>query len=231
VTIGLTSLLSPVSEHHLAGLVGHLRRTGLDVSLLGGSWDDRMWALRSGEAAGGWLCGLLHATLDGAGEWPFQVVAAPRSPRADDARRPVYHGDVVVRSGAPQQTFADLEGTTFAFNEEASLSGFHMMRHHLVGLGSDLTYFSRTIATGSHLASLQSVADGTADCAVVDSMLMDDGAADGLSLRTVISVGPYPAPPLVARPHVFDDLRSALAGNDVWSPVADGAYRGLRRAD
>ena len=231
MTLGLTSLLSPISEHHLARLVGHVQRAGLDASLVEGSWDDRLRAMQSGEVAAGWLCGLLHVTLDRDGQWPFQVVAAPRSTRAGDDRRPVYHGDVVVRSGAPQQTFADLAGTTFAFNEESSLSGFHMMRHHLAGLGSDLTYFNRTVATGSHRSSLQSVADGTADCAIIDSMLMDDGVADALSLRTVTSVGPYPAPPLVARPDVSDDLRAALADHDAWSPVTDLDYRSLRQPD
>jgi phosphonate transport system substrate-binding protein len=226
MTTALTSLLSPVSDHRVHRLVEELGRLGHDVRFLDAPWDERLRAARAGEVAGTWVCGLLHVELGSRGGWLYSAVAAPASSRPGTGGAAVYFGDVVVNRGAPYRTFDDLQGSTFAFNEEASLSGYRMMVDHLRSIGTDLEYFGTTRRSGSHRASLDMVLAGEADCAMIDSTITDEGI-DGLDrVRIVHSVGPYPAPPLVVTPEWRDRVATAASAAG-WRLTADSAYRSL----
>jgi ABC-type phosphate/phosphonate transport system substrate-binding protein len=226
---GMTSLLSPFSDPIARDLVGHLQQQGRDVRWIDGPWNNRVKSVRDGVATAAWLCGLLHITFQSEGGWPLTAVAAPRSERGGHVGSPVYFGDIVVAQDSPHLRFEDLAGTTFAYNEEGSLSGYWMMLDHLASLGLDLAYFGAKVRSGSHLASLQLVATGAADCAIIDSTLLDAGCPGSEEVRTVTSVGPYPAPPLVVHPGGADALRHAVIAHPGWAPVTDADYHGLRR--
>lgn len=227
MTPGLASLLSPVSDHHLDGLVAAFQSAGTPVETVAGPWDDRMGAFQNRQVLAGWLCGLLHVELQSQGGWPYRAVAAPPSTRPETLGLPVYFGDVVVARQSDRLTFEDLAGTTFAYNEEGSLSGYRMMLDHLRSIGSGLSYFGRTVKSGSHLSSLALVANGSADCAIIDSTLIDDRVEGTAAVRIVASVGPYPAPPLVALPEDEERVRS-VAMTARWVGVADDDYVRLR---
>lgn len=229
MSAGLTSLVSAVSDPAAVDLIDDLRQAGVDLEFVDGPWEARLAALRDGEAQVGWLCGLLHVMLQAQGDWPFEAVAAPRSTRPDVLGMPVYFGDVVVRGDSPHTVFGDLEGGVFAYNEESSLSGYHMMRDQLAMMGTDLTFFGETLRSGSHLESAALVAGGTADCAIIDSTLMDAAIPGTDRLRTLVSVGPYPAPPIVTTHAEAAALRAALDEHTDWAPVSDDAYTGLHR--
>lgn len=214
----LTSLQSPASDHRVEPLAGLL---GDDWTWLGGAWDGRLAAMHDTGVAAGWVCGLLHVSLAATGGWPFQAVAAPAG--ADGA--PVYFGSVVVADRSDLCTFDDLRGATFAFNEESSLSGFRMMVDRLGADGLDLEFFGATVRSGSHRASIDMVVDGRADVAVIDSLVMEDLHPDGV--RVIESIGPYPAPPLVARATVAEEVRAAAVAAG-WVPVTDDTYAVLR---
>ena len=222
VSVGFTSLVSSASDPQARRLVTDLIGAGLDSEVIGGPWEDRLDALRSGAAGVGWLCGFLHINLARSENWQFQAVAAPRSQRAGFEGRPVYFGDVIVHADSRHESFDDLARTVFAFNEESSLSGFHMMLNHLVATGRDLSFFASTIASGSHLASIQMVADGSADCAIIDSTILDADMPD--QLRTILSVGPYPAPPIVSVSAHVAQIRDALDNHAEWALAADADY-------
>lgn len=224
MTIRITSLLSPASDYRVVELVEGLRTQGLDSEFLDGSWEDRLSKTRSGDVNAVWVCGLLHVELSSNGEWPVTAVAAPTMWEAG-RRRPVYFGRVVVAAGSPYERFDDLSGRRFAYNEESSLSGYRMMLDRLSAQGAGLEFFAQTMRSGSHVASLRMVSEGRADCAIIDSMVFDDLAPTGL--RVVESVGPYPAPPLVARPEVLDQLASA-ATTAGWAGVGEPDYDVLR---
>jgi phosphonate transport system substrate-binding protein len=194
----------------------------MDFEVITGPWEDRLDALRSGAAGLGWLCGFLHMNLGRSENWQFQAVAAPRSHRKGYEGRPVYFGDVVVRADSQHNSFEDLVGTVFAYNEESSLSGFQMMLDHLAATGRDLSFFASTIASGSHLASIDMVADGSADCAIIDSTILDTRMPD--RLRTILSVGPYPAPPIVSASAHVAQIREALDNHPDWALAADDDY-------
>lgn len=227
MTAGLTSLLSPVSDHHLDGLVTAFQSAGTPVETVDGPWDDRMRAFQNRQVLAGWLCGLLHVELQSQGGWPYRAVAAPPSTRPDSLGLPVYFGDVVVARQSDRLTFEDLAGATFAYNEKGSLSGYLMMIDHLHAIGHDLSFFGAAIKSGSHLASLQLVANGSADCAIIDSTLIDDRVDGTDAVRVVTSVGPYPAPPLVAMPENRERVRT-VAQAAGWVEIADDSYARLR---
>ncbi|MEX2280627.1 MAG: PhnD/SsuA/transferrin family substrate-binding protein [Acidimicrobiia bacterium] len=223
MTAVLASLLSPVSDHHLYGLVAAFRSAGTEVVTVAGPWDDRFEAFQDRQVLAGWLCGLLHVELRSQGDWPYRAVAAPPSTRPATLGRPVYFGDIVVADQSDRVTFKDLAGARFAYNEEGSLSGHRMMIDHLQAIGSDLSFFGGAIRSGSHVASLRLVANGSADCAIIDSTLIDDRVEGTDAIRVVTSVGPYPAPPLVTTPDDEDRVRS-VAITAGWVGVADDAY-------
>lgn len=227
MSIGVTSLLSPASDHRLRTVTEALASAGHDVEFVDGPWQSRFDALRDGFAVAGWLCGLLHVELSKHGDWPYRAVAAPQSTRDVSRGDPVYFGDVVVAPHSNVRDFLDLRGSRFAYNEASSLSGYRMMMDLVALHDSDLSFFSETIASGSHQASMRLVANGEADCAIIDSTLLDDRVEGTDAIRTLVSVGPYPAPPLVAAPGVKDLLRSAATSSG-WASVGDDAYSMLR---
>jgi len=85
-----------------------------------------------------------------------QAVAAPvlSDPRFNG--RPLYSSEVVVRTGSPFRSFADLEGSRWAVNEASSWSGYWVV---LQRVGS-WNYFGEVVETGFHRRSLRLVAAG-----------------------------------------------------------------------
>jgi phosphonate transport system substrate-binding protein len=174
----------------------------------------------------------------------------PAGPRY--AGRAVYFSDVVVRRERPWSSFAELEGTTWAYNEETSHSGYNATRHRLAQMGRDGGFFGRVMATGSHEASLRLLFHGDVDASAVDSTVLDllhrqDPSLAG-RLRIVESLGPSPSPPWVIARTVPQDLRAAIrdailamAGNprgravlasgmaSRFAIVADSDYDSIRR--
>ncbi len=222
VSVRFTSLVSSASDPQARRLVADLVSAGMDSEVIGGPWEDRLDALRSGAVGVGWLCGFLHMNLSRSENWQFEAVAAPRSHRGGFEGMPVYFGDVIVHTDSPHNSFDDLADSVFAYNEESSLSGFHMMLDHLVATGRDLSFFASTVASGSHLASTEMVADGSADCAIIDSTILDAHMPD--RLRTILSVGPYPAPPIVSVSAHAAQIRAALDNHPEWALAADDDY-------
>jgi ABC-type nitrate/sulfonate/bicarbonate transport system substrate-binding protein len=56
------------------------------------------------------------------------LLAAPLPAGARYGGKPIYFSDVVVRRDSPYQTFADLRGVTWGYNEPGSQSGYNVVR-------------------------------------------------------------------------------------------------------
>jgi phosphonate transport system substrate-binding protein len=128
------------------------------------------------------------------------------APVFDDPRangKPLYHADVVVRADDVAQTFGDLRGRRVGYNDAISLSGRLALLIHLARLGEDLSYFSETIGTGSHDASLVALRDGLIDTATIDAttLRLRRSAGDPLAtdVRVIEGLGPHPIQPIVIR--------------------------------
>ena len=80
------------------------------------------------------------------------------------------------------------------------------------------SFFGRSIASGSHQQSIRWVLDGIADCAAIDSTVLEQELRDSPEfsdqLRRIESIGPCPMPPVVAAKHLGEpciyQLQAAL---------------------
>src|ERR671937_319428 len=143
------------------------------------------------------------------------AVAAPVLGGRRYAGRPVYFSDVIVRRDDPATSLDDLVGRPFASNEAASYSGWLVVWHHMQPRGGlSAISLSPTFRTGSHQASIASVAHGEADWAAIDSqvlaILVRQYPRLAVRLRVVESLGPSPVPPFVVRTAVPQLVRRQI---------------------
>lgn len=191
-----------------------------------------------GEADLGWLCSTSLVDLATRGVAtsvrPVGVAWVPLDPGSGG--RAVYFGDVVVGPDSPIERFADLAGRAVGCNDEISLSGHYSFRIEAYRRGLDST-FADLRFTGGHHRSLDLLAGGALDAAVVDSVVRTSRARtdpDVAGLRVVERLGPWPVQPLVARTdlgaEVVDVLRrTLLASNGDPAVRAELAAAGLDR--
>ena len=78
------------------------------------------------------VCGLAYIELCGPDRLPLVPVAAPVLIGERFRTQPVYFSDVIVRRDSPFQTFADLRGASWCFNERLSQSGYGITCYRLV---------------------------------------------------------------------------------------------------
>lgn len=161
-------------------------------------WVDDPFA--SGEVDVGFLCAPSWWWLSNRDAPSVVPVAAQPVPLDERARgRPVYFSDVIVPSGGAP-TFDALRGGRWAYNDSCSLSGWFSLESRV---GDPRRWFGEVLDTGSHLASVDAVADGRADGAAIDSTVLGwlRNAEPGLfeRIRIVTSFGPHPIQPVVAR--------------------------------
>lgn len=207
----LVSLLSPNARAFHAALADPLgeavgARVEFDAAR---PWSAALDDLDAGRADLGALCGLLFARRP---DLDLLAAPVPLDPRAGG--RPVYFADVVVRAGHRARGLADLRGARWAYNDPGSFSGRAALLGHLADLGEDGRFFGHLAVSGGHLSSLDWVAQGRVDAAAIDShvlaVALRHTPALARDVRVVASLGPFPAPPLVARRDLPAPSRSAL---------------------
>ena len=127
-------------------------------------------------------------------------------------------------------TLADLEGESFAFVDTASLTGFLFPMYQLVStLNTDHTqmlnpgyFFSTTILSGGHDASLMAAINGDVAAAAVVSTVIEHMSAAGVvsedDFRIIYEMEPAPAAGYIVRADLpqtlIDDLRTFFLGYD-----------------
>lgn len=186
-------------------------RTEFVVDIL---WQERERLLDIGQIHLGWICGLLYVWKADQPDPHLELLAAPvmGDPRYQD--RPVYYSDIVVGRDSPYNSFADLQGSCWVYNEPGSYSGYYAVCHQLVKLDESLDFFDKVLQSGAHLDSLQMVVDGRADVTAIDSTLLDHELARRPDLthqlRVIETLGPSPIPPWVISLKLPKDLRWRL---------------------
>jgi ABC-type phosphate/phosphonate transport system substrate-binding protein len=100
-----------------------------------------------------------------------QLVATPEFD-APGCSGPNYSSVFIVRAddraGRGASALASYRGRRAALNNVDSNSGMNVFRHAVAPLAAGRRFFSSVVTTGSHHASMQAVADGTADIASID---------------------------------------------------------------
>jgi phosphonate transport system substrate-binding protein len=240
----LAPAMYPVYEY-ISRHVG--ARLGVAVELEAGAGYDGL-----ADADVCFVCGLAYVELCGPGRLPLEVVAAPVLQGPRYRGRPVYYSDVIVHRNSPFNTFADLRGATWCFNECLSQSGYGVTRYHLVRMGETGGFFGRVVETGWHQRSIRLVRTGAVDAAAIDSHVLslalraDPRLAD--ELRIIDTLGPSMIQPVAVGRWLPDEMRQeirailvGLADDraarpwldrgliDRFVPASDACYDDLRR--
>lgn len=160
------------------------------------------------------VCSLPYVLLERQGYVPATPVAAPVLSGARYGGRPVYYSDVIVRQDRAFASFLDLRGSSWAYNEASSHSGYGMTRYHLLELGETNGFFGHVAEVGSHTRSIEMVRTGEADAAAIDSHLLDiyrrnDPDLDR-ELRVVAQLGPSTIQPIAVARHVDEGTRNGI---------------------
>lgn len=177
-------------------------------------WQDAYQGIASGEIDLGWICGWPYTQLVDESSAPIQLLAAPVMKARRYGDRPVYFSDVLVRRDSGFNSFMDLRGASWAYNEPGSQSGYHITRYHLARLGVGDAFFGRVIESGSHASSLAMILNGEVDAAAVDSTVLEWEIEHDTNLaqrlRVIDSLGPSSIPPLVVSTALNEQLVQAL---------------------
>ena len=110
----------------------------------------------------------------------------------------LYRSAIVVRATDSAQSLAALRGRRAAYNSRNSQSGYNAFRDLVAPEARAERFFSETIETGSHRASLLAVIAGNADVAAIDAVtLAGESAATRASVRIVAWTEAAPALPFI----------------------------------
>lgn len=164
--------------------------------------------LRSGEVDLAFVC--TSSYLMGKREFNLQLLAAPQV-----NGEVVYRAQIIVPAKNSTQDFSDLRGKVFAFTDPISFTGRVYPTYLLQTLREQPeTFFSRTFFTYSHDDAIGAVADGVADGASVDSLVLDFALKQTPELaqriRIIHTSPPFGMPPVVVSPDLRPQTRADL---------------------
>jgi ABC-type phosphate/phosphonate transport system substrate-binding protein len=193
-----------------SGVASALQRAGLDDVPQALTRDPDVDLLHSQALLLSQTCGypLTHALAG--------VVALVATPAysADGCSGADYCSLIVVSEDSPAAGLGDLRGAACAYSRRHSHSGYNALRAALAPLADDGRFFSRTIESGGHPASIALVATGKVDVCAVDCVthaLIARYQPDALGGTRVLGVTEHaPGLPYVTRAGVDDDYLGRL---------------------
>jgi phosphonate transport system substrate-binding protein len=160
------------------------------------------------------VCSLPYVTFERQGLDLAVPVAAPVLEGARYGGRPIYFSDVIVHRDSPFQSFLDLRGRSWAFNEPLSHSGYGITRYHLVTLGETKGFFGEVVEAGFHQEAIRMVARGDVDGSAIDSQVLALEFRDHPELseqvRIVEALGPSTIQPVAVSRRVPEGLREEI---------------------
>lgn len=168
------------------------------------------------------ICGLPLVQINRNRVNQLQPLVAPVMQASRYQNRPVYFSDIIVSAESDFKTFDDLKGKILCYNDPGSNSGYNMVRQKLMQGGYSSKFFGKVIQSGSHQRSMRWVVDRIADCAAIDSTVLEQELRDApelaMHIRVIQSIGACPIPPVVAsrrlKPEVIELIQSALCQPD-----------------
>ena len=177
-------------------------------------WSGNYEMAAAGEIDISWVCAATYAKLMHQSDRKIELLATPIFSDPAYQNQPVYFSYLVVPADSAFQTFADLQGKRFTYNETVSLSGHHTVCSYLQSLGIEQGYFDTATASGGHIKSIQILAAGETDCAAIDSTVwhwyQTEQPALCAQLRPIALLPPYAGPPLIISHNVSRDLAQEI---------------------
>jgi phosphonate transport system substrate-binding protein len=160
------------------------------------------------------ICGLPFARRHRVIARQLQALVAPVMQARRYENCPIYFSDMIVNAQSNLQSFADLAGKTWCYNDPGSNSGYNLVRQRLIQGAYPSRFFGQVIQSGSHQRSIRWVVEGQADCSAIDSTVLEQELRNfpefSPHLRVIESLGPCPMPPVVAAQRLGTDLINAL---------------------
>lgn len=160
------------------------------------------------------ICGLPFIRYYQVNPQQLQAIAAPVMQAARYQNQPVYFSDLIVRADSPYITLTDLAGATFCYNDSGSNSGYHLPRYYLLHQGHSPHLFAQAVQSGSHQRSIAWVIAGKADCAAIDSTVLEEELRClpeiASQLRVIASIGPCPIPPIAVAQRLGEEIRHQI---------------------
>jgi phosphonate transport system substrate-binding protein len=160
------------------------------------------------------VCSLPYVEFERQGIAPAVPIAAPVLEGARYADKPIYFSDVIVHRDSPFNSFFDLRGHSWAYNEPLSHSGYGITRYHLVEMRETHGFFSQVIEAGFHEESVRMVAERKVDASAIDSqvlaVMMRDDPSLTRSLRIIEALGPSSIQPVAVSKRVPLELRARI---------------------
>jgi phosphonate transport system substrate-binding protein len=209
--VAVAAVLSPEGNiDNYAGLARYLGdRLGRPVELV----QRRTYAEVNELVAAGlvdlaFVCTSAYVAGSDRGEMELLVVPEVNSEK-------VYHSSLIVPANSAVGAISDLRGKVFAFTDPMSHTGRVYPTYLLQQLGEDPdTFFSSSFFTYSHDKAIEAVADGVADGAAVDSLVLDHALVRDPSLQDRVEVihrsPPFGIPPVVVPVDLPIELRQQL---------------------
>jgi phosphonate transport system substrate-binding protein len=160
------------------------------------------------------VCSLPYVMFERQGISPAEPIAAPVLQGEMYGGKPIYYSDVIVHRASDAQSFLDLRGKSWSFNQPLSQSGYGITRYHLVSIGETGGFFSEMIDAGFHEESIRMVADGRVDASAIDSQVlaieMRDHPEVTDNLRVIDSLGPSTIQPVAVSKRFDRSFRNAV---------------------
>jgi phosphonate transport system substrate-binding protein len=212
----LASCMAENSEPFCQNVAAYIQtRLGIKTGYINDIlWQERERLFDEGKIQILWLCGLPYvhkADLRGS-DIELLAVPVPAGPRYEG--RPVYFSDFVVRKDSRFQTFEELRGSVWAYNEARSHSGYNIVRARLSELGETRGFFGKVVESGAHQISLQMILSSQVDGAAIDSTVLEwlvsQLSSMGEQIRIIDTFGPSPIPPWVVAKRVPEITRKKL---------------------
>ncbi len=138
-----------------------------------------------------------------------------------------YHSQLIVPIDSDAGSISDLRGKVFAFTDPMSFSGRMFPTYLLHQIGENpSSFFQSTFFTYSHDDAIRAVAQGLADGAAVDSLVLDFALIKDPSLADLIKIiytSPhFGIPPVVVspsiRPQQFAELEDVFLNMHKYNP-------------
>jgi phosphonate transport system substrate-binding protein len=242
-SLKLVSYLAPNWFYFYKAVGQYLERSlGIKVSIQQGEFsplEDLALLREQWDLA--FICGLPLVQLRSLRPEQFVPIAAPvmQAPRYQNL--PIYFADVIVRRDEMVNDFEALANKTFCHNDSGSNSGYHLVFQYLAQHKKSDPFFGQIIQSGSHQDSIRWVVDGLADCAAIDSTVLEQEFQNFPALMSQVcivkSIGPAPMPPLVAAnrrvSEAIASLRTLLLQPDseLLSVMANAVVLGYQAVD
>ena len=190
-------------------------KLGQEVEYISGfSYSTINALLDSGMADVGFICGLPYIMKRDKPQPSVELLLAPVMKDKKYNNKPIYYSYIITHKDSKFDSFAELKGSRFVYNDEISNSGYNMPRAHLISVGETSGFFGGVVRSGSHEESIRMVALGEVDVSAVDSLVYDHALykkTEYVQQTKIIKIlGPAGIPPVVVSSKISSSLRQRI---------------------